>query len=74
MKKLVTTPSVPQTDAECEAVLAQLLMEMQGFNEQMRRDQADIYRIKAETDTLKAETQRLKAETPKVLARLGAAL
>jgi hypothetical protein len=66
MSEILYQPT-PQTVAEQEAVLAQLLKEMQRLNEQMHRDQADIDRLKAETDLLRVETRA-------ILARLGAVI
>lgn len=55
----------PQTEAESQAIIAQLFAEMRRLNERMREDQAEIDRLKSETQFLKAETRatldRLKA-------------
>lgn len=61
MTDILTQPT-PQTDAEYEATLAQLLIEMHSLNEQIQRDQVDIYRLRAESATYKAASQRLKTE------------
>jgi hypothetical protein len=52
----------PQTESECQAVLTHLLAEMHHLNEQIRRDQADIDRLKAESEHLRIEGIRLDAE------------
>ncbi len=56
----ILTRDAPQTDAEMEAELRQMFAELETLNERMRRDQADIVRLKNETDVLKAES----AESP----------
>ena len=43
----------PQTEAEYEAAYAQLLSEMQHLREKMDLNQAEIDRIKIETNVLK---------------------
>jgi peptidoglycan hydrolase CwlO-like protein len=53
----------PRTDAEYEAIIEQMLREMQHLNQKMQEDQAEIERLKAETRILKAETEAIKART-----------
>ncbi len=55
----ILTQSAPQTEAEYEAALTQLLSAMQGLREQMDQDQIEIERLKADNRTLKAETRAL---------------
>jgi hypothetical protein len=57
----------PQTAAEQEAAIAWMLSEMQHMNEQIRRKQANI-------DRLKAESLALRNETEAILLRLEAAV
>jgi cell division protein FtsB len=72
MSDLTSTQSVPQTDAEYEAIFVQQLAEMRALNERIRRDRAEIDRLKTETDSLKAEGARLEGETQAILTRLQA--
>ena len=58
----ILTRDAPQTDAEMEAELRQMFAELETLNERMRRDQADIVRLKNETDAYKAESARWKTE------------
>lgn len=58
----ILTRGAPQSDAEIEAELTQIFAELETLNERMRRDQADIVRLKNETDAYKAESARLKEE------------
>jgi len=64
------TRSSPQDVAEDEAALAEILAEMQLIREQMKADDADIERLKAETRTLKQETDALRVETRALLSSL----
>ena len=52
----------PQTDAECEAVLAEIMAEIERLNQMMRNDDIEIARLKAESQEWKEESERLKAE------------
>lgn len=65
MENIVSSSPEPQTEAESQAIIAQLFAEMYRLNEKMRQDQIEIER-------LKSETQYLKAETRTILDRLGA--
>lgn len=66
MDELFQTPS-PESAAEYEAAVDQLLAEMGRLNHQMRADRAEIER-------LRAETRELKRETRAVLESLGCRL
>jgi cell division protein FtsB len=70
MADLASSPTAPETAAEYEAALDQMLAEMRLLNEQMQKDRVDIDRLKAETHALKAESATLEAETRAILARL----
>lgn len=66
--------SAPQTEAEYQAAVTQMLEEIERLHEKMCRDQADIDRLKDETERLRIEGQRLNAETRERIARLHSAL
>lgn len=53
----------PDEAAELEAVLTRTIAQISEIREQMRTDDVEIARIKAENAVLKAETAALKAET-----------
>ena len=59
MDNLASLQPVPQTAADYEAAVEQLLAEMKRLNQQMQSDRTDIERLKAETRELKAETRAL---------------
>jgi peptidoglycan hydrolase CwlO-like protein len=67
MEESLFSQPTPQTAAEYEAAIDQLLAEMQRLNQKMKEDQSVIDRLKAETETLKRETRAL-------LASMGAAV
>ncbi len=58
MSDLLYQPT-PQTAAECEAVLARILSEMQRLNAEMRADQTEIDRLTRETRQIGAHTDAL---------------
>ena len=68
----MTSSDAWEIPAESEATLAELLAEMQALNEQMKKDQVDIDRLKAETEALKSALLELPAEG-KVMALGGGA-
>ena len=70
----IISQRAPRNAAEYEAAISQLLTEMHRLNEFMRRDQAEIDRLKAETSALKAETERIKRRTNARLDALEAAV
>ena len=57
------------SQSEYKAVIEQTLIEMSCLNEQMRQDQGEIERLKAETQIIKAETDLIKT---RIQARLEA--
>ena len=59
----------PQTDAEHQNALEQMLAAMQQMNQQMQTDQAQIERLKAESAVLRQDILAIKARTQ---ARLDA--
>lgn len=62
---------VPKTTAEYEAEFERLMAEADTDHEQMRRDRADIERLKVETQAIAKETVRLKNETRAMLRGMG---
>jgi peptidoglycan hydrolase CwlO-like protein len=58
---VLSSQFTPQTAAEYEAAMDQLLAEIQRLNQQMKEDQSAIDRLKTETETLKRETRALLA-------------
>jgi cell division protein FtsB len=71
---VISSQRAPQTAAEYEAAIAQLLTEMHRLNEQMQQDQAEIDRLKAETRAIKAETELIKSRTQARLDALEATI
>ena len=65
MQNAAPAVSTPQTDADYEKLVDQMLAELKTLNQQMEQDRADI-------DRLKAHTAQLKAETRDVLTSMGA--
>jgi hypothetical protein len=63
-------PSQPAAPlpADSEAELDRYLAEIRDLNKLMRRDQAIIDRLKAETAALKAESASLRDETQALMA------
>jgi hypothetical protein len=61
MDDAMASPLNPRTVAEYKAAIAGMLAEMTHLNEQMRRDQEEIDRLKAETALLRTETRALLA-------------
>lgn len=59
MENFVSSQPVPQTSADYEAAVEQLLAEMKRLNQLIQSDRTDIEQLKAETRTLKAETRAL---------------
>ncbi len=55
---------------EVEKTIAHFIEQMQEAREQMKADDADIARVKAENAVLKTESQTLRDETRAILARL----
>ena len=61
MDELVSSTPAPQSAAEYETAIEQLLAEMKHFNQQMQSDRAEIEQLKLQTRTLKAETRAVLA-------------
>lgn len=59
MDETMMSPLAPRTVAEYKTAIAGMLAEMNRLNEQMRRDQVEIDRLKAEATALQAETRVL---------------
>ena len=74
MSETAVRRSKRKTVTDDKTLIAQMFVEIARLNQQMLEDQADIDRLKIETDVLKAETLRLKSETRAILTRLGATL
>jgi hypothetical protein len=58
----ITFARTPQTEAECEKALAQILADIRRLNEEMRQDDLEIDRNRAESQRLKEEGARLDAD------------
>jgi uncharacterized coiled-coil DUF342 family protein len=56
---IVTSP--PSSEAEVEAVLARILEQIREVREQMKADDAEIARLKAESAELRTETRAILA-------------
>ncbi len=74
MSNIAATQPVPHTTAEYEAEFERIMAEADSINEQMRRDRADIERLKQETQAIAKDTVRLKNETRAMLAGMGVKL
>ncbi len=74
MSKIAAAQPMPQTDAEYEAEFERIMAEANSINEQMRRDRADIERLKQETQAFVKDTARMKNETRAMLAGMGVKL
>ena len=59
MADVTYSQTTPQTDAEYEATIEQVLSEMQHLRAVMDSDQVEIDRLKVETQALKAETRAM---------------
>ena len=59
MADVTSMQTTPQTDAEYEAAIEQMLSEMKHLRTMMDSDQAEIDRLKVETQALKAETRAM---------------
>ncbi len=55
---------------EVEKTIARFIEQIREAREQMKADDADIARLKAENALLKTESQTLRDETRAILARL----
>ncbi len=60
METTITTDP-PTNEAEAEAVLARILEQMREVREQMKADDAEIARLKAESAELRTETRAILA-------------
>lgn len=68
------TFSEPRTDTESEALVEQMLVEMERLNQKMRDDQAEIDRLKAESKRIRAESDIIRGRTTTRLNELEAML
>ncbi|MBI1924494.1 hypothetical protein HYR99_09610 [Candidatus Poribacteria bacterium] len=55
MKAMISSQPTLETAADYEAAIEQCLAEMKRLNEQLKQDQADIDRLKAETRAMLAK-------------------
>ena len=58
----------PQTEAEYETAFATLFDEIRRMNEQIRQDQNEIDRLRAEASPYKLQSQQLKSEGERISA------
>ncbi len=65
MSEFTLAHSAPQTDAEYQAALEQMLAESRRLSERARRDQDDIERLRANAAPLRAEIRALLASLGK---------
>lgn len=68
------TFSEPRTETESEALVEQMLAEMERLNQKMRDDQAEIDRLKIESKQIKAASDVLRGQTKARLNELEAML
>jgi F0F1-type ATP synthase membrane subunit b/b' len=59
MSELTLVQPTPQTDAEYQAAIEQMLAEARRLSEQAQRDQDDIERLRAKSAPLRAEIRAL---------------
>lgn len=64
----------PRSATDYKAEIAEVWAEIQCLNEQMREDQTEIDRPKAEIHAMGLEAQNLRVETRAILTNLGATL
>jgi hypothetical protein len=60
METAITT-NPPTNEAEAEAVFAEILEQVRKIREQMKADDAEIARLKAESAELRTETRAILA-------------
>ncbi len=65
MSDLTLAQSTPQTAAEYEAVIEQMLAQSRLLSERARQDQEDIERLRAKSTPLRAEIRALLASMGK---------
>ena len=63
METIISDVPDPLTEADSKKIIAKYIFEMERLNETMRQDQAEI-------DRIKTDTQRIKAETRATLERI----
>ena len=61
MANAAAMQSVPQTQAEYEAIFERMMVEAESLNQQMRSDRIEIERLTTETHLLKNETRMILA-------------
>ena len=64
MSNRISSRPAPRTAAEYRAAIAEMLLEMERLNQQMRADQALMEQLKADTAAIKTETRALLASMP----------
>ena len=72
MDKMVSSQPTLETITDDETAVDFYIAETQRLLDQMNSDQADIDRLKEDTNTIKAETQVLKIQIRAMLAKLKA--
>ena len=70
----MTFALTPQTEAEYETAFSEIFAGIQQMNEEMKQDQIEIDRFKAESAIYKAQSQQLKAEGERLSADIWARL
>ena len=71
METTLTTNAASVDDAaQAEAALTHLIAQIRQVREQMKADDLEIARIKAENAILKVESQTLREETRAILSNL----
>lgn len=70
MDTALTSDMTADDTAEMESAIARLIEQFQEIREQMKADDLEIVRLKAENAALKAESQTLRDETRAILASL----
>ncbi len=61
MNDMISSQPTPRTAAEYKTAIQEMLAEMERLNEQMKRDQAVIDRLKIKAAVIKKETRALLA-------------
>ncbi len=60
------TPNSPSNEAEAEAVFSHILQQLSGVREQMKADDLEIARLKAQSAELRAETRAILSRLQKL--------
>ncbi len=70
MTSMAAAEPTPQEPAQLEAAITRMINEMDELRRLMEQDQAEIERLKADSNDLKVAAQALQAETRSLLAEL----